>query len=105
MCIKSLIQYIDHSKSPINGTDACVLSQVGHVQLFVTPWTVACQVPLSMGFSRHKHWSGLLWPPRGVLPDQAVKTNSLMSPALAGRFFTTNATWEAQMALIMIVRK
>ena len=38
---------------------ACVLS---HVQLFVTPWTVACQVPLSMGFSRQEYWSGLPFP-------------------------------------------
>ena len=39
---------------------------VGRVRLFVTPWTVACQAPLPMGFSRHKHWSGLLFPSGGI---------------------------------------
>ena len=43
----------------------CVLSCFSHVQLFVTLWTTACQVPLSMGFSRQENWSGLLCPPPG----------------------------------------
>ena len=38
------------------------------VQLFVTPWTAACQIPLSMGLSRHEYWSGLPFPPPGDLP-------------------------------------
>ena len=42
---------------------ACVLSHFSHVRLCVTLWTVACQAPLSMGFSRQEHWSGLLCPP------------------------------------------
>ena len=58
-------------------------------------WTVACQAPLSMGFSRHKCWSGLPSPPPGDLPNPGVKPVCLMSPALAGGFFTTSATWEA----------
>ena len=53
---------------------------------FVTPWTVACQDPLSMGFPRQKYWSGLPFPPPGDLPDPGIKH---ASPALAGRFFTT----------------
>ena len=53
---------------------------------FVTPWTVACQVPLSMGFSRQDYWSGLTFPSLGDLPDSEIE---LGSPALAGRFFTT----------------
>ena len=65
-----------------------------HVQFFVTLWTVAHQAPLSMGFSRQEYWSGLSHPPPGDLPDPGVKPVSLMSPALAGRFFTTGATWE-----------
>ena len=56
---------------------------------------IACQAPLSMGFSRQEHWSGLPCPPPGDLPDPGMEPASLMSPALAGRFFTTSATWEA----------
>ena len=66
-----------------------------HVQLFVTLWTMACQAPLSMGFSRQEYCSGLLWPPLGDLPDPGVKPKSLMFPALADRLFTSGATWEA----------
>ena len=67
---------------------ACMLSHFSRVRLFATPWTAVHQAPLSMGFSRREYWSGLPWPPPGDLPD-------LMSPALAGMFFTTRATWEA----------
>ena len=74
---------------------ACVLTCFSHVQLFVTPWTVACQAPLSMGFSKQEYWSGLPCPPPGDLPNPGTEPESLMSPALAGGFFTTNATWEA----------
>ena len=56
------------------------------VQLFATPWTVACQVPLSMGLFRHEYWSRLLFPPLGDLPDPGLKPSS---PALAAKFFTT----------------
>ena len=73
----------------------CVLSRFSHVQLFVTPWTIAHQAPLSMGFSRQEYWSGLPCPPPGDLPDSGKEPTSLMSPALAGGFFTTGTTWEA----------
>ena len=53
----------------------------------MTPWTVACQAPLSMEFSRQEYWSGLLFPPPGDLPDLGIKTESLELPALAGIFF------------------
>ena len=49
------------------------------VQLFETLWTVACQAPLSMGFSRQEHWSGLPFPSPGGLPDPGIKPGS---PAL-----------------------
>ena len=52
----------------------------------VTPWTVACQAPLSMGFPRQEYWSGLSFPTPGDLPDPGIKPTS---PALAGRLFTT----------------
>ena len=51
---------------------ACVLSCFSHVPLFVTLWTVARQAPLSMGFSRQEHWSGLPRPPPGDLPDTEI---------------------------------
>ena len=60
-----------------------------------TLWTVALQVPLSMGFSRQEYWSGLLCPPPGDLPDPGIEPASLLSPALAGGFFITSPTWEA----------
>ena len=56
---------------------------------------MGCQAPLSMGFSRQEYWSGLPRPPPGDLPDPGIKPVSLMSPALAGGFFTTSAIWEA----------
>ena len=56
----------------------CVLSRV---QLFVTLWTVAHQMSLSMGFPRQEHWSGLPFPPPGDLPDSGIKLMSLASPA------------------------
>ena len=55
----------------------------------------ACQAPLSMGFSRQGYWSGLPWPPPGDLPDLGIRLKSLISPALAGGFFTTSTTWKA----------
>ena len=53
-----------------------------HVQLFVTLWTVAFQIPLSMGFSRQEYCSGLPCPPLGDLPDPGIEPMSLTSPAL-----------------------
>ena len=66
-----------------------------HVRFFATPWTVARQAPLSMEFPRQEYWSGLPFPPPGDLSDPGIKPLSLASPALAGRFFTANATWKA----------
>ena len=72
-----------------------VLSHLSHVQLFATLWTVACQAPLSMGCSRQEYWSGLPCPSLGDLPHPGIESLSLMSAALAGRFFTTSTTWGA----------
>ena len=66
------------------------------IQLCVILWTVARQAPLSMGFSREEYWIGLPFPPPGDLPDLRIESTSPTSPALAGRLFTTSATWEAQ---------
>ena len=59
------------------------------------PWTIACQAPLSKGFSREEYWSGFPCPPPGDLPDSGIEPASLMSLAFSGGFFTTSATWEA----------
>ena len=69
----------------------CVFS---HVQLFPTPWTVVCQAPLSMEFSRQDYWSRVPFPSLGCLPDSGVEPSSLVSPGLAGGLLTTGTTWE-----------
>ena len=60
----------------------------------VIPWTEACQAPLSMVFCRQEYCSELPFPSAGDLPDSGIELKSLMSPALAGRLFTTSTTWE-----------
>ena len=62
---------------------------------FLGPLDLAHQAPKSMGFSRQEYWSGLLCPSPGDLPNPGIESTSLMSPVLAGCFFTTSATWEA----------
>ena len=66
----------------------CVLSHFSHVGLFATLWTVACQAPLSMGFSKQQYWSGLPCPP-GESSWPKDGTQSHRSPALAGKLFAT----------------
>ena len=56
-----------------------VPSHFSRVQLCVTPWTLACQVPLSMGFCRQEYWSRLLCHPPGDLPDPGIEPASLRS--------------------------
>ena len=72
-----------------------VLSCFSRVRLCAIPWTVTHHAPLSMGFSRQEYWSGLPCCPPGDTPDPWIQAVTLMSPALAGGFFTTSATWEA----------
>ena len=67
----------------------CVLSHFSRVQLFATLWTAARQALLSMGFSRQEYWSGLPFPSPGNLPNPGMEPKALMSPTLAGGFFTT----------------
>ena len=71
------------------------LSHFSCVQLCATLWTIACQSPLSVGFSKQEYWSGLPFPLPGDLPNLGIKLVSLIFPALAGRFFITSITWEA----------
>ena len=48
------------------------MKSFSHVRFFVTPWTVACQDPPSMGLSRQEYWSGLPFPSPGDLPDPKI---------------------------------
>ena len=94
-----MINCVSWGKSPIFFEPQffllCMPSCFSCVQVFATLWTVAHQAPLSTGFSRQEYWSGLLCPPLGDLPDPGIEPASLTSPALAGGFFTTSATWAA----------
>ena len=67
----------------------CHAQSFNRAGLFCDPWTVAHLAPLSMGFSRQEYWSGLPFPPPGDLLNTGIKPVSLISPASAGRFFTT----------------
>ena len=67
-----------------------------HVRLFETPWAVARQAPVSKEFSRQEYWSRLPLPSPRDLLNPGIEPTSLEFPALAGRFFTTTATWGAQ---------
>ena len=61
---------------------------------FATPWPEAHQAPLPMEFSRQEYWSGVPFPSAGDLPNPRIKPSSHVSPALAGRFFTTESPTE-----------
>ena len=65
------------------------------------PVGLAHQVLLSRGFSRQEYWRGLPCPPPGGLPDPGTEPASLVSSALAGRFFSTSVTWEARTHLYL----
>ena len=84
-----------------------ILSHFSRVRLFATLWTVAHQAPLSMRFSTQEYRSGLPFPSPGDLPDPGIELGSHVSYsfALAGGFFTTSATWEAQHLLELIPKK
>ena len=65
------------------------------------PWTVAHQAPLSLEFSRQEYWSEVPFPSLGGLPKLGIEPVSLVSPALAGGFFTS-AIWEAHILHIFL---
>ena len=70
----SLVMFVVESLYWILQFTHCIvfmLNHLRHVWFFVTPWTVALQGPLSLGFTRQEYWSGLLCTPPGDLPDQA----------------------------------
>ena len=71
----------------------CMLSRLCHVQLFATLWT---NPPGSSvhGILQREYWSGFPCPSPGDPPEPGIEPESLLSPALAGMFFSTSATWE-----------
>ena len=81
----------------------CVCAQLlSGVWLFTTPWTVAHQAPLSMGFPRQEYWSGLPCPPPGNLPNPGIKPTSLVSPILTGGFFASKPPGKSISILYLI---
>ena len=81
-----------HKNSVYNsvGVHVCLwVLSLSHVWLFATPWAIALQIHLSMGFSKQGYWSGLLFPSPGDLPNPGIEPTSPGSLALADRFFTT----------------
>ena len=80
----------------------CVLSCV---RLFAAPWTVVHQAPLSTEFFRREYWSRLPFPTPGDLPNPGTESMSLMSPALAGRFFTTRSVMPKSQNLPVTTRE
>ena len=86
-----------------------MIKEIGHYmcvymlsrfQLFVTPWTVAYRTPLSMEFSRQEYRSGLPFPTPGNLPDPGTEP---ASPALAGKFFTTEPPGKPQYIIYKVL--
>ena len=92
-----VLTILEHQTSYQQGVCVCVCVCVcarARSQLWptlLTPCTVAFQAPLSMGFPKQEYWSGLPSPSPGDLPNPGIEP---MSPALAGRFFTSSTTWE-----------
>ena len=77
---RQVLYHEHHLESPVLAMYcACMLS---HVQLFVTLWTLAHKLPLSMGFSRQEYWSGLPFPSPGDLPDPGIEPMTPVSPAV-----------------------
>ena len=79
--------------SPHNSHGSIAIQLLNCVQLLVTPWTIACQAPLPMGFPRQGYWSRLPFSSPRDLSDQGIEPES---PALAGGFFTTEPPGKSQ---------
>ena len=87
---RQILYHLSH-QGTLNIYICPLLSRFSRVWLFETVWITAHQAPLSMGFSRQEHWSGLPFPSPGDLPNLGIKPKS---PALAGGFFNHCATCE-----------
>ena len=78
-----------HTKIFFKSKDKLCVQSLSRVQLFMVPWTVVCQAPLTIAFSQQEYWSMWSFSTPGDHPDPEMEPTSLVSPALAGRFFTT----------------
>ena len=101
MCITESLCYTAETNSVINQLHACSVTKSC---LFATLWTVAPQAPLSMGLPRQEYWSGLPFPSLGDLPNPGIETSSLVSLALAGRFFITEPPGKPYKSTILQLR-
>ena len=77
---------------------------LSRVSFFAAPWTVAHEALPSVEFSGQEYWSGVLFPTPEGLPYPGIKPVSLVSPALAGRFFTTSTTWKAPNSVVIAIK-
>ena len=87
----------NNSSHICNFTSLSGLSCFSRVWLFTTLWTVGCQAPLSMGFPKQEYWNGLPFPSPKDLSEPGIEPMSRTYPTPAGGFFTTSATWEANL--------
>ena len=76
---------------PYNRKELKCILVLSHVHFFVTPWIVACQAPLSIGFFSQEYWRGLPFPPPGDHPGPGIEPTSPVSPAFQADFFTTES--------------
>ena len=83
-----------------SGLLVCAFSVTQSCLTLCYPMDLAHQAPLSLEFPRQEHWSGLLFPSPGDLPDPGIKPMSLVPPALAGRFFTPQPSKNPQVFLL-----
>ena len=101
----SLLQNTGYSSLCFTIGPCCKWKLLSCVWLFVTPWTVSHQAPLSMEFSRQEYWSGLPCLPPRDLPNPGNKPMSLISPTLASGFCNTSTTWEAPWRVLILLLK
>ena len=80
-----------------------VLCLLGCVLFFETPWSVAHQASLSMGFPRQEYWNQLPFPSPGDFPDPGIKPMSPVSPALAGRFLSLSHLGSPKTLILNII--
>ena len=78
------------------------VKSLNHVRLFATPWTVAYQAPLSMGFSRQEYWSGEPFPLPGDLPNPGIQPRS---PALQADALPPEPSGKPKLLLINLITK
>ena len=81
-----MLRNLKEEKSKLQMKVKVKLKSLSRVRLFATPWSVAYQAPLSMGFSRQEYWSGLPFPSPGDLPDPGIEPGS---PALQADTLTS----------------